>query len=166
MLSQGIDNIEDIPGYLIRSIRNTWIDKKRRDVKITYNNDTLIEQDQGEFVDILMDDEKKQFFDDVLNAAGDSCKKLLNYVIVHHYTMKEVAEKLGYANSDTVKTQVYKCKKKLIKRFKDNTTLRDILKRLMQTEYTTYYLLEAIKGKLPKEKMDQTFHRSRKRCKP
>jgi hypothetical protein len=41
--------------------------------------------------------------------------------------MKEVAKKLGFANSDTAKTKKYKCKKELDKLVKARYSVSDFL---------------------------------------
>ncbi len=43
---------------------------------------------------------------------GETCKKVLMYYYFEEMSMQDIAEKLGFANTDTAK-QKYKCKKKL-----------------------------------------------------
>ena len=48
-----------------------------------------------------------------IDQLGDTCKKVLTYYYYDRMSMTEIAERLGFANTDTAKTKKYKCKKKL-----------------------------------------------------
>ena len=50
---------------------------------------------------------------DCVGQLGDVCQKVLSYYYFDGMSMKEIAGKLGFANSDTAKTKKYKCKKEL-----------------------------------------------------
>ena len=44
---------------------------------------------------------------------GETCRKVLTYYYFDGMSMAEIAERLGFANTNTAKTKKYKCKKKL-----------------------------------------------------
>jgi len=44
---------------------------------------------------------------------GDTCKKVLTLYYFDGVSMNDIAEKLGFANSNTAKTKKYKCKQEL-----------------------------------------------------
>lgn len=48
-----------------------------------------------------------------LEQLGDTCRSILMYYYFDKMSMVEIAEKMGFANSDTAKTKKYKCKKEL-----------------------------------------------------
>jgi RNA polymerase sigma factor (sigma-70 family) len=63
----------------------------------------------------------------VVNSMGETCRKVLSYYYFDGLSMKEVADKLGFANSDTAKTKKYKCKKELDKLVKAKYSANDFL---------------------------------------
>ncbi|MFM8832834.1 MAG: RNA polymerase sigma factor, partial [Cytophagales bacterium] len=48
-----------------------------------------------------------------LEQLGETCRKVLTYYYFDEMSMQEIADKLGFANTDTAKTKKYKCKQKL-----------------------------------------------------
>ncbi len=62
-----------------------------------------------------------------VNSLGETCRKVLTYYYFDGFSMKEVAEKLGFANADTAKTKKYKCKKELDKLVKAKYSASDFL---------------------------------------
>ncbi|MFY0606692.1 MAG: RNA polymerase sigma factor [Cyclobacteriaceae bacterium] len=57
--------------------------------------------------------EKLKIVMECVNELGDTCKRILTYYYFEGRGMKEIAEKMNFANTDTAKTKKYKCKKKL-----------------------------------------------------
>ncbi len=56
-----------------------------------------------------------------LKELGDPCRALLISYYYEKKSMQEIAELLGYKNTDTTKNQKYKCLKRLKKLFIDNS---------------------------------------------
>lgn len=48
-----------------------------------------------------------------MNALGDTCKELLGLFYFDGWNLERIAEKLQFANIETVKARKYQCKKKL-----------------------------------------------------
>jgi RNA polymerase sigma-70 factor (ECF subfamily) len=59
-----------------------------------------------------------------LEELGEPCKSILIQVYYQNKTMQEVADSLGYKNTDTVKTIKYKCLRRLKKIY--NSDLEDL----------------------------------------
>ena len=57
--------------------------------------------------------ERIKIINNCVNKLGDTCRKVLTYFYFDGMSMAEIAEKLGFANTNTAKTKKYKCKKKL-----------------------------------------------------
>ena len=57
--------------------------------------------------------------EECLHLLGDPCQSLLDLYYYHKKTMTEIAEQLGYKNTDTAKNQKYKCMKRLKKLFEE-----------------------------------------------
>ncbi|MEM7369037.1 MAG: RNA polymerase sigma factor [Bacteroidota bacterium] len=51
----------------------------------------------------------------LMNQIGEKCKQLLLDLDYHGYQPEEMIERMGFANLNSIKTQKYKCKKKLLK---------------------------------------------------
>ncbi|MCK6617437.1 MAG: sigma-70 family RNA polymerase sigma factor [Cyclobacteriaceae bacterium] len=58
-------------------------------------------------------EERNKIIARCIDQLGDTCKKVLMYYYFDEMSMQEIADKLGFANTDTAKTKKYKCKQKL-----------------------------------------------------
>ena len=63
----------------------------------------------------------------LVKAMDDTCKRLLSYFYFDGYDNKLIAEKLGFANTDTVKSKKYQCFKKLQATVLENYNKEDLL---------------------------------------
>lgn len=96
-----------ISTYLYSICQNLWrkeLDRKRR---LSHE-----EKDSTEYVD-FESKERAQIISECINELGDTCKKVLMYYYFDGLSMQDIADKLGFANTNTAKTKKYKCKKKL-----------------------------------------------------
>ena len=59
--------------------------------------------------------EKERLMYELLNTVGESCKKILELFYFKKLSLEEIANKLAYANTQTAKTQKYKCLQKMKK---------------------------------------------------
>src|SRR5918993_2228607 len=93
--------------YVYSICQNLWrkeLDRKKR----------LSNEERDTAVTMDMDSaEKEKIIARCMDQLGDTCKKVLMYYYFEEMSMQEIAEKLGFANTDTAKTKKYKCKKKL-----------------------------------------------------
>ena len=78
----------------------------------------------------LINSEKEDLILSVFETIGEACKKLLMMTIYENLSLQEIAKKLGYANTNTVKTKNYKCKQRLGKEVKKNKELKELLLEL------------------------------------
>jgi RNA polymerase sigma factor (sigma-70 family) len=62
-----------------------------------------------------------------IEQLGETCKKVLMYYYFEEMSMQEIADKLGFANTDTAKTKKYKCKMKLDELVKAQYSEHDFL---------------------------------------
>ena len=118
-----------ISGFLYSVAYNKWIDSIRKDKKMEFSDEyekhEKVVFDQYEFI---FSKERKEIIDEVIGAIGDSCRSILRLVLYSNYSMKEVAEEMKFASVDSAKTQHYKCRQKLIKKFKSNLALKEALR--------------------------------------
>jgi RNA polymerase sigma factor (sigma-70 family) len=71
--------------------------------------------------------EREKIIAKCIDQLGDTCKKVLMYYYFEEMSMQDIADKLGFANTDTAKTKKYKCKKKLDELVKTQYSEKDFL---------------------------------------
>lgn len=96
-----------ISTYLYSICQNLW--RKELERKKRLSNE---EKDSVEYQD-FEEKEKARIIRDCVNQMDETCKKVLMYYYFDGLSMQDIADKLGFANTDTAKTKKYKCKKKL-----------------------------------------------------
>jgi RNA polymerase sigma factor (sigma-70 family) len=110
-----------ISTYIYSICQNLWrkeLDRKKRlsneekDVSVTLDTET---------------EERNRIIAQCIEQLGETCKKVLMYYYFEEMSMQDIAEKLGFANTDTAKTKKYKCKKKLDELVKAQYSERDFL---------------------------------------
>lgn len=93
--------------YIYSICQNLWrkeLDRKKR----------LSNEEKDAPVSLDMDTaERERIIAGCIEQLGDTCKKVLMYYYFDEMSMQDIADKLGFANTDTAKTKKYKCKKKL-----------------------------------------------------
>jgi len=107
--------------YIYSICQNLW--RKELDRKKRLSNE---EKDSSELMD-QDGPEREKIIAQCLDQLGDTCRKVLMYYYFDELSMQEIADKLGFANTDTAKTKKYKCKQKLDELVKSQYTERDFL---------------------------------------
>ena len=96
-----------ISTYLYSICLNLWrkeLDRKRRLSREEKDSPQFQDHDSGE---------RSKIINKCVKEMGDTCRKVLTYYYFDGMSMAEIAERLGFANTNTAKTKKYKCKKKL-----------------------------------------------------
>jgi len=83
-------------------------------------------KDSSESLD-LDGPERERIIARCMEQLGETCRKVLMYYYFEEMSMQEIADKLGFANTDTAKTKKYKCKQKLDELVKAQYTEQDFL---------------------------------------
>ena len=110
-----------ISTYLYSICLNLWrkeLDRKSRLVNETKDGETYNDQDSKE---------RSKIIRECIAALGHTCQKVLTYYYFDGLSMELIAEKMGFANTDTSKTKKYKCKKKLDELIKSKYSKSDFL---------------------------------------
>lgn len=110
-----------ISTYIFSIAQNLWrkeLDRKSRN--------------SGEMIEISEEtnhdrEEKIKIIHDSLNKIGSTCKELLAYYYFEDRSMNDIAQIMGFANADTVKSKKYKCKQELDRYIKENYKISDVL---------------------------------------
>jgi RNA polymerase sigma factor (sigma-70 family) len=96
-----------ISTYIYSICQNLWRKELDRKKRLSHEEkDTSVAED-------LEAPERERIIQKCIDQLGDTCKKVLMYYYFEEMSMQDIAEKLGFANTDTAKTKKYKCKKKL-----------------------------------------------------
>lgn len=96
-----------ISTYVYSICKNLWrkeLERKKRLSGESKDGETFQEHEKSEKARIMLE---------CINELGDTCKKVLMYYYYEGMSMQDIADKLGFANTNTAKTKKYKCKKKL-----------------------------------------------------
>ena len=107
--------------YIYSICQNLW--RKELDRKKRLSNE---EKDTAESLD-LDSPEREKIIAKCLDQLGETCRKVLMYYYFDEMSMQEIADKLGFVNTDTAKTKKYKCKQKLDELVKSQYSERDFL---------------------------------------
>jgi len=107
--------------YIYSICQNLW--RKELDRKKRLSNE---ERDTAESID-MEKPEREKIIAQCLEQLGETCRKVLMYYYFDEMSMQEIADKLGFANTDTAKTKKYKCKQKLDELVKAQYSERDFL---------------------------------------
>ena len=71
--------------------------------------------------------EREKIINECIQQLGETCKKVLMYYYFDGLSMQDIADKLGFANTNTAKTKKYKCKLKLDELVRSQYTESDFL---------------------------------------
>lgn len=96
-----------ISTYLYSICLNLWRKELERKKRFSY------EVNEGVEIMDMDKDERVKIIHSCLQKLGETCRDVLTYYYFDRLSMIEIAEKMGFANSDTAKTKKYKCKKEL-----------------------------------------------------
>ncbi len=107
--------------FIYSICQNLW--RKELDRKKRLSNE---EKDSPQSMD-LDSEERNKIIGQCLNQLGETCRKVLMYYYFDEMSMQEIADKLGFANTDTAKTKKYKCKQKLDELVKSQYSEKDFL---------------------------------------
>jgi RNA polymerase sigma factor (sigma-70 family) len=129
--SNKFNEASSIDAFMYSVARNLWIDKVRRDKKMTrYDSPDQFASisDNQNLLDDLIKKEKSAAMKQVFDKLDEKCQKILSYVIYEKRSMKEIAELMGYNSDDVAKTNHYRCKGYLTKLVKSDPSLIKLLR--------------------------------------
>jgi RNA polymerase sigma factor (sigma-70 family) len=107
--------------FIYSICQNLWrkeLDRKKRLSNEEKDTPTTMDMDSAE---------REKIMAKCLDQLGETCRKVLMYYYFDEMSMQEIAEKLGFANTDTAKTKKYKCKQKLDELVKSQYSEKDFL---------------------------------------
>ena len=107
--------------YIYSICLNLWrkeLDRKSR--LANEEKDSAVHRDDDKV-------ERAKIINACIQQLGETCKKVLTYYYFDGLSMQDIADKLGFANTNTAKTKKYKCKMKLDELVKSQYTESDFL---------------------------------------
>jgi RNA polymerase sigma factor (sigma-70 family) len=107
--------------FIYSICQNLW--RKELDRKKRHSNE---EKDTAVTLD-TESAEREKILAHCIDQLGETCKKVLMFYYFEEMSMQDIADKLGFANTDTAKTKKYKCKKKLDELVKAQYSEQDFL---------------------------------------
>lgn len=101
--------------FIYSVCKNIWLKvlkKRSRTITFTETHETV------DFNDYLNDEENvlnenQKVLLESLKELGEPCKSILTHFYYDQFSMEMITKKFGYTNTDTAKTQKYKCLKRL-----------------------------------------------------
>jgi len=105
--------------FIFATARNKWLRllaRKRKELPMVPNGVKVASVDVSS-LEIVIEEEETLKMREALEKLGDPCKTLLLLYYYEECSMQEIANRMGFANADTVKSKKYQCKKALEKAF-------------------------------------------------
>lgn len=96
-----------ISTYLYSICQNQW--RKELEHRGRYSHERV----DGEEYQSHESQERRKIVMKCMAELGETCRKVLTYYYFDGLNMTEIAKRMNFANTDTVKTKKYKCKKRL-----------------------------------------------------
>jgi RNA polymerase sigma factor (sigma-70 family) len=122
------DTSKPIEGYIFIISRNLWINTLKRNNKMVQTDDMSIYESIENEINTDYDiDEREQEIKGIFKHLGKMCMEILQAQIFEGLDYKEIAEKIGLASGDVVKTYKNRCKNKLLDLLAKHPKLRNEL---------------------------------------
>ena len=121
VISNQLTLTSKISTYLYSVCLNLWRKELERKSRLSYE-----EHDSAEYMNDEAE-ERKTIIHHCINQLGGTCQKILTYYYFDDMSMQEIANKLGFATTETAKTKKYKCKKRLDHLIKAKYSASDFL---------------------------------------
>ena len=96
--------------YVFSIAKNQWYKQLKKKSRFKVVDVSVTENFKADETPLLYD---TKIVSDYVNKLDDTCKRLLMYFYFDGLDMNTIAEQMGFANSDTVKSKKYQCFKKL-----------------------------------------------------
>jgi len=109
--------------FLFGTVKNIWLRRlarAKREVPTDLQSNDQVDPTDS-VLDTLIENEETLAVRKAMEKIGDQCRELLLLFYWEEYSMEQIAEKMGFANAETVKSKKYQCKKSLENIMKQTT---------------------------------------------
>ena len=115
--------------YMYSVCKHLWLNKLRTQKKVI----SLTEESDSITVDplsltVIGSKERNDYLKLLLESIGKDCKRILVYYYYDRLKMKEIADRMNFANDQVAKNKKSSCLKKLKSIVSESPRLKDILK--------------------------------------
>lgn len=110
--------------YIMAIAKNIWYKELKKRTRFKRVDETL-HLDQGE--ENMRLDMDKGIIHSIIDEMDDTCRKLLLYFYFDGLSTKIIADKLNFANTNTVKSKKYQCFKKLQSKVRNRFSKEDLI---------------------------------------
>ncbi|MCC6721644.1 MAG: sigma-70 family RNA polymerase sigma factor [Bacteroidia bacterium] len=110
--------------YIFSIAKNQWYKQLKRKTRFKVVDESASENFRAEETPLKYD---TKIVCDYVNKLDETCRKLLMYFYFDGLDMNTIAEQMGFANSDTVKSKKYQCFKKLESAVKEHFEKDDFI---------------------------------------
>ncbi len=121
------DTKHEVAGFLYTVSKNLWINKAKRDARISYVPEYYDFEEESDFTDNIMTKEKERTLNQIAEKLGKRCFELLKQSVFYKASSEEIIKKMGFSTVNAVKTQKYKCKQKLMGILKNNPSFLEVV---------------------------------------
>lgn len=117
----------EVAAFLFSVGRNLWINKAKREKKVDSFPENYEINENENFSDMIITKEKRKLLNEIIEKLGRKCFELLQYAIFYQAKPDEIIEKMGFSTVNAVKTQKYKCKKKLEQILEEKKVYKEVI---------------------------------------
>ncbi len=117
----------EIDGFLFFVSRNLWINKAKKDKRQVRMAENFDHGDSYDYSNDIVTDEKARGLGMITKLLGEKCLELLKQSVLFKASSEEIADEMGFATANAVKTQKYKCKQKLLQILEENPQLNELI---------------------------------------
>ena len=121
--------VANLDGFLYRVSKNLFLNKLRQTNRFVEFNDRMDYPEEPSVERHLFMKESENDLMTLFNKIGDKCRELLKALIFDELNYEEAAVRFGMASGEVVKTQKFRCKKKLEALLEENPVLFQNLNR-------------------------------------
>lgn len=110
--------------YIMAIAKNLWFKELKKQTRFTYVDESDQFKQRGEEMKVDLD---KNIIVQMVKEMDETCRRLLSYFYFDGLDNKTIAEKLEFANTDTVKSKKYQCFKRLQSKVLEAYSKEDLL---------------------------------------
>ncbi len=121
-----------IKTYLYSMVRNQWLVRlKKNQRNVNMENPEHADKTMYVVQSSYKTEDLANEVNKLLSEVSDRCRELLKLYYFDNLSMSELAERAGFDNENSAKTQKYKCMQRLIKIMADRSDLKKMLYEML-----------------------------------
>ncbi|NJK85891.1 MAG: sigma-70 family RNA polymerase sigma factor [Bacteroidales bacterium] len=96
----------EISGFIYTVCKNLWINKCKHEKRmLKMDGITETHEEEENVLSLMIKKEREAEVQQILAQLGERCRELLQLVFFVQMSTREICEKMGFANEDTLKTK-------------------------------------------------------------